>query len=116
MYETHPKLDEPEDTASLWRYMDFQKFFAILENKALHFTRLTCLDDPFEGQLTRQTVEAMRTIPDNFTQAERHNRKNITKHNLKASQSPRSLSDLTYEKQPSLFRRNKYRWNPMMNA
>jgi hypothetical protein len=33
----------------LWRYMDFAKFVALLEQKALHFARADKLGDPFEG-------------------------------------------------------------------
>src|SRR5579885_2982706 len=33
----------------IWRYMDFAKFVAILETRALHFARADTLGDPFEG-------------------------------------------------------------------
>jgi hypothetical protein len=41
------KRCEP-DTA-LWRYMDFAKFVALLEQRAIYFARADRLGDPFEG-------------------------------------------------------------------
>jgi len=41
----------PED-AVLWRYMDLTKLLALLEDRALWFTRSDLLGDPFEGSLT----------------------------------------------------------------
>lgn len=37
----------------VWRYMDFTKFVSLLEHKALFFTRVHCLDDPYEGAFSR---------------------------------------------------------------
>ena len=33
----------------LWRYMDFAKFIALLDHRALHFARADHLGDPFDG-------------------------------------------------------------------
>lgn len=50
MVEIKPEFRKPtSDDLSIWRYMDFTKFVAILENKALFFPRLDRLNDPFEG-------------------------------------------------------------------
>lgn len=49
---SHPDVREPEDAgAAIWRYMDFTKFVAMLENRALYFATIGELqkDDPFEG-------------------------------------------------------------------
>lgn len=35
--------------ARIWRYLDFPKFVSTLEERALFFSRLTALGDPFEG-------------------------------------------------------------------
>jgi hypothetical protein len=41
----------------LWRYMDFLKFVDLLQRRALWFTRLDQLPDPYEGSLTKPTAE-----------------------------------------------------------
>lgn len=44
----HP-YDVPKPESSLWRYMDFSKFVALLKDKAIHFARADHLGDQFEG-------------------------------------------------------------------
>ena len=43
------QLKYPALDATLWRYMDVAKFTDLLESKALFFTRVNKLEDPFEG-------------------------------------------------------------------
>lgn len=38
-----------EDNEPVWRYMDFAKFVAMLQNGGLYFPRADKLEDPFEG-------------------------------------------------------------------
>lgn len=47
----------PEDTI-LWRYMDFTKFIALLERRALFFARSDKLNDPFEGSFPQKNIKA----------------------------------------------------------
>ncbi len=47
---------------AIWRYMDFTKFIAMLENRALFFSRVSHLDDPFEGSFPRQQTPISRVI------------------------------------------------------
>jgi len=65
-YTEHESCKMPEDlTQQVWRYMDFTKFVAMLENQALFFPNLTNLQgDPLEGFLTKPTVEQFRKVPD----------------------------------------------------
>ena len=60
-----PDLDEvkkvipqpPSEELVIWRYVDFTKFLDLLETKALFFSRVSELDDPFEGSFpSAQTV------------------------------------------------------------
>ena len=62
MYKTHTRLTEPEDDTVLWRYMNVTKLLWILETNALFFSVVSELDDPFEGCLTRPTVDRIRRI------------------------------------------------------
>jgi len=41
--------DVPEPGSSLWRYMDFAKFVALLRDRSLYFSRADRLGDKFEG-------------------------------------------------------------------
>lgn len=41
-----------QDNDYLWRYMDFEKFVSILSRKALFFSRVDKLGDPFEGSIS----------------------------------------------------------------
>ena len=53
-----PSESVPSDDAILWRYLDFTKFAALLNSKALYFCRLDCLGDPFEGAMGSKVLEA----------------------------------------------------------
>jgi hypothetical protein len=47
-------VNRPEDPdTEVWRYMDFAKYVSLLEHRALFFTRVHCLDDPYEGAFSR---------------------------------------------------------------
>jgi len=48
-YWNETKYEVPEDSSILWRYMEFSKFISLLINKSIHFSRIDCLDDIFEG-------------------------------------------------------------------
>jgi hypothetical protein len=50
-------LRPPSDPeAVIWRYMSFAKFVAMLEARALYFSRLDCFTDRFEGTLSKASV------------------------------------------------------------
>ncbi len=71
--------------------MDFPKFFAILENRALFFPRITSLQDPFEGHPPRSVVEAFKKIPEGLSDDERKKRLYIVKNNLTLFRNSRHL-------------------------
>lgn len=49
---THDDFFQPENlNLPVWRYVDFAKFVSMLKNRALYFSRLGLLGDPFEGSL-----------------------------------------------------------------
>ncbi len=55
----HPSFKQPSNSGiAIWRYMDFTKFVAMLESRALYFARTDCLDDAFEGSYPRNNLEA----------------------------------------------------------
>jgi hypothetical protein len=50
MIEEHPEFVAPPNlNVRICRYLDFTKFGALLESRALFFSRLDKLGDPFEG-------------------------------------------------------------------
>jgi len=46
----------PPVRAALWRYMDFTKFLAMLEDRALFFSTAENFEDPYEGALASGNV------------------------------------------------------------
>src|SRR5947207_3686476 len=49
-YSPSKRFIQPEsDSVRTWRYMSFSKLLALLQSRALHFTRIDQLQDPFEG-------------------------------------------------------------------
>lgn len=60
MYRNHPSISQPNDTASIWRYMDFTKFVHILQSSTLYFSHRSGFDDQFEGSLTKQILVRRR--------------------------------------------------------
>jgi len=49
MYNSHPQLEEVDDSVVLWKYMNFTKFVALLVNEGVWFSRLDRFEDVFEG-------------------------------------------------------------------
>jgi hypothetical protein len=46
MYVEHPAFESPADeNAKIWRYLDFTKFVALLDRRALSFARVDELTD-----------------------------------------------------------------------
>jgi hypothetical protein len=58
MYVKWQGIDTPADDTIIWRYMDFAKFVAMLEAKALYFSSLLKLNDPYEGSFPTSHWEA----------------------------------------------------------
>lgn len=50
----------PDPNVQIWRYMDFTKYIALLEDRALYFARSDRLQDPFEGALPRPGIAALQ--------------------------------------------------------
>src|SRR5690349_9238092 len=61
MYKEHPIAKPPDDrNATIWRYVTLAKFLDKLERRALYFSALRCLPDPFEGFPSEPASEALR--------------------------------------------------------
>ncbi len=57
MYEPLDGFESPTDhDVKVWRYLDFTKFVALLDARALFFTRADQFLDPFEGALPRASI------------------------------------------------------------
>ena len=57
MFEQHDRLECPPDDAVIWRYMSFTKLVSLLDRKALWFSRVDLLEDPWEGAYTKPYVD-----------------------------------------------------------
>lgn len=53
----HECLIPLETEATVWRYLDFDKFKSLLENQSLFFCRADKFSDPFEGSIPRLEAE-----------------------------------------------------------
>ena len=60
MYKEIDGITPPEDDATLWRYMNFEKFVNILGTKSLFFTRADKFEDPFEGFIPAALVDSYK--------------------------------------------------------
>lgn len=57
MFQEHPFFLRPENPdATIWRYLNFTKFVALLASRALWFSRADLLGDRFEGSLAAANV------------------------------------------------------------
>lgn len=57
-HDRQPILVPPDPAITLWRYMDFTKFLALVSKRALHFSQPQLLSDPFEGSAPIQNLLA----------------------------------------------------------
>jgi hypothetical protein len=57
MYKEHPDFKTPDDDKKIWRYMDFIKFFDIIDRKILFFPTADRLGDPFEGSFPKVYID-----------------------------------------------------------
>jgi hypothetical protein len=58
MYQEHPAFAAPKDhDARIWRYVDLARFLSLLTTRALYFSRADRLGDPFEGSISKATLE-----------------------------------------------------------
>ncbi len=53
----HPCFIQPTDQSALvWRYMDFTKYFSLVSTKSLFLCRADLLGDPFEGSYSKANI------------------------------------------------------------
>ncbi|MGD0779497.1 MAG: hypothetical protein ABR954_01765 [Dehalococcoidales bacterium] len=57
MYKKNELFETPPARLKIWRYLDFIKFFDLLERSKLFFTRLDKLEDPFEGVISENALK-----------------------------------------------------------
>jgi hypothetical protein len=62
MYSDHPKYFPPPSNIDIpiWRYMDLAKFVSLLQDDALHFSRIDHQSDNYEGSITRAMLAEQR--------------------------------------------------------
>jgi len=61
--EPEPAVPPPEsDDVVIWRYVDYPKFVAMLESRALFFTRIAQLGDSFEGSFPASQTPMSRLL------------------------------------------------------
>ena len=62
MYKENYSFQKPENSLTIWRYIDFTKFMDLLTNSKLYFTRSDNFEDPFEGRLRLKDYEVTKEM------------------------------------------------------
>jgi hypothetical protein len=62
MFKEDPEFNTPPDETTIWRYMDFTKFIALLEDNSLFFSRGDKFRDRFEGSVPRRVAQESREL------------------------------------------------------
>jgi hypothetical protein len=57
MYKEHKICTIPDENTKIWRFLDFTKFYSLLDKKKLHFTRTDLLEDKFEGSIPKSSLQ-----------------------------------------------------------
>ena len=60
MLATNPRIETPPDDSVIWRYMDLERFLALLTSEALHLCRIDCFRDPWEGSWPQSVIDGAR--------------------------------------------------------
>jgi hypothetical protein len=59
MHQEHPDFKPPTDSdAQLWRYVDLARFLSMLTTRTLFLARADLLGDPFEGTISKATIDS----------------------------------------------------------
>lgn len=59
----HLTFHPPDNiNTKIWRFMDIQKFWSLLEKESLHFSRVTTFEDPFEGRIAEYNKKMGREM------------------------------------------------------
>jgi len=91
-YQKHPSCKTPENRSlKIWRYMDFTKFVAMLEDEAIFFSNISSFTDSFEGFLTKTTANKFRSVPEGIEPDEAARRQVVGEYNLGFMKWSRSL-------------------------
>ena len=89
MFINHREFEQIPDDTIIWRYMTFDKFKSLLENKSLFFTKVSHFhnDDPFEGrynQLSRDYFINSRLLPGETLESIKNDKNNLILKNEEA--------------------------------
>jgi hypothetical protein len=96
----HPVFHRPPASTRLWRYLDFTKFVALLEDRSLFLAPADRFEDRFEGSVSAATVELrerLRLLADSADPQQRQVQlKNIEKTLDDAARYRREQAAFTY--------------------
>jgi len=91
MIKNKDSLIQPDGYLSLWRYMNFAKFYDLLINKSLFFSRLDRYPDSFEGTLHESTKEELYKYRKEFLFTSKREAEDWTKSELANIESYKAL-------------------------
>jgi hypothetical protein len=61
VFDEHPDLKTPSDSATIWRYMTLDKFMYLVAECKLYFSRVDRLADAWEGVWPTISIETLRS-------------------------------------------------------
>ena len=56
----HPNIEQPPDETVIWRYVDLERFIALLHTQTLSLCRIDRFEDPWEASWPQPLVDAAR--------------------------------------------------------
>ncbi|MEA2095356.1 MAG: hypothetical protein U9P73_01500 [Candidatus Cloacimonadota bacterium] len=62
MYTEHTVFESIAKNKKIWRYIDFTKFVSLLDSKALYFSNVDKLNDPYEGRYTKANIDEFKQL------------------------------------------------------
>jgi len=61
-------LTEPPEETKIWRYLDISKIILMLSKRALIFSRVDNLDDPFEGSYSKPSIKLRKSYQERLSE------------------------------------------------
>jgi|GEM_PF-260651 len=89
MYKPHFLFEDTPDSTIIWKYLSFDKFLSLLITQSLYFCRSDKFEDPYEGTISSQTLEQIKTFTD---QLDYNNKEEIFEQMLSLLNASRKMT------------------------
>jgi len=72
MFKQHFLFDDPDDEAVIWKHLPFDKFLSLLQTNSLYFCRADRFEDPYEGTISKRTLDELKRFSEELEFDNRH--------------------------------------------